>query len=166
MSDADPFCIPELCNAAEWLDRARSPAAAAALQDLLAFGREQAALAQTFAAGAAGGQAAALERLSRDFALRCQKLFAPPPAAAASARFQAASQAHAGLLAGIANDAARRFAAELASGAGPPITTLGELQSLWIDCGERAFGEAAHGEAFAASQAELLAAWVELKATA
>jgi hypothetical protein len=38
------------------------------------------------------------------------------------------------------------------------------LRALWIDCGEAAWAEAAHREAFAAALAELLAAWVELRA--
>lgn len=163
MTETNPLLIPEFCNAAEWLANARTPGATAALEDLAAFGREQAALAQTFAAGTADGQTAALERLTRSFAERCQRLFAAPSALTLTARYQAAARAHADLFAGIAADAAHRFAAELAA-TGPPITTLAGLQALWIDCGERAFSEAAHGEVFAATQAELLAAWVELKA--
>ena len=163
MAETNPFKIPEFCNAAEWLALARTPGAASALVDLAAFGREQAALAQALSSGSAGGQAAAFEGLVNSFAERCQRLFAAPSSMNLTARYQAAAQAHAALFGEIATDAARRFAAELAT-TGPPITTLAALQALWIDCGERAFSAAAHGEAFAASQAELLAAWVELKA--
>ena len=41
---------------------------------------------------------------------------------------------------------------------------LRELHSLWIDCGEAAYAAAAHRDEFAAAQAELLAAFVELRA--
>ena len=46
----------------------------------------------------------------------------------------------------------------------PPITSLRELHALWIECGEAAYGEAARREEFAAAQAELLMALVELRA--
>ena len=46
----------------------------------------------------------------------------------------------------------------------PPITTLRELHALWIDCGEAAYAAAAHRDEFAEAQAELLAAFVELRA--
>ncbi len=46
----------------------------------------------------------------------------------------------------------------------PPITSLRELQALWIECGEAAYAEAARREEFASAQAELLMALVELRA--
>jgi Poly(R)-hydroxyalkanoic acid synthase subunit (PHA_synth_III_E) len=69
------------------------------------------------------------------------------------------------ILAGIATDAAARFATELGR-SGPdvrPITSLRELFELWIDCGEAAWAAAAHRESFAVAQAELLASIVELR---
>jgi Poly(R)-hydroxyalkanoic acid synthase subunit (PHA_synth_III_E) len=69
------------------------------------------------------------------------------------------------ILAGIAADAAARFATELGRGDSDarPITSLRELFELWIDCGEAAWAAAAHREAFAVAQAKLLAAIVELR---
>ena len=66
----------------------------------------------------------------------------------------------------IALEASRRFAAALAQTGpqAPPITSLRELQALWIECGEAAYGEAARREEFAAAQAEMLMALVELRA--
>ena len=47
----------------------------------------------------------------------------------------------------------------------PPITSLRELHApLSIECGEAAYGEAARREEFAAAQAELVMALVELRA--
>jgi Poly(R)-hydroxyalkanoic acid synthase subunit (PHA_synth_III_E) len=69
------------------------------------------------------------------------------------------------ILAGIASDAAARFATELGR-QGPDvhaITSLRELFELWIDCGEAAWAAAAHRESFAVAQAKLLAAIVELR---
>ena len=45
-----------------------------------------------------------------------------------------------------------------------PITSLRELHALWVECGEAAYSQAAHREEFAAAQAELLSALVELRA--
>ncbi len=63
-------------------------------------------------------------------------------------------------------DAGRRLAEALAASGpdAPPITSLRELQALWIDCGEAAYAEAARREEFALAQAELLMALVELRA--
>jgi hypothetical protein len=87
--------------------------------------------------------------------------------AATMRRYQQASERVARLVSEAAADAGRRLGAALAT-AGPhaqPITTLRELQSLWIDCGEAAWSAAAHREEFALAQAELLAAWVALRVT-
>jgi hypothetical protein len=81
-------------------------------------------------------------------------------------RYQAAAARWAIVMAGIASDAGRRLAAAL-SEAGPdrpPITGLAQLQSLWIDCGEAAWREAAGGDEFATAQGELLMAFAELGA--
>jgi hypothetical protein len=83
-------------------------------------------------------------------------------------RYQAATARWSELLAAIAQDAGTRLAQALAeSGPGmPPITTLAGLQALWVDCGESAWAEAARRDDFAAAQAELLMASVELWAAA
>ena len=87
---------------------------------------------------------------------------------AALQRYLAAAQQFGVLLNEAAIDAGRRLGAALAAGGpeDPPVTTLRELRMLWIDCGEAAWSAAAHREAFAAALAELLAAWVALRATA
>ncbi len=66
----------------------------------------------------------------------------------------------------IALDASERFRAALSATGplAPPITSLRELHELWIDCGEAAYAVHAHREEFADAQAELLAAFVELRA--
>jgi hypothetical protein len=77
-------------------------------------------------------------------------------------------QAFASQVNAIAIDAGQRLAEALARSGpeAPPITTLRDLHSLWIDCGEAAYAAAAHREEFAEAQAELLAAFVELRAGA
>jgi hypothetical protein len=105
--------------------------------------------------------------------------FAIPPAAVATAgpaakagtafaRYQQAFDHCTRLATGIALDANRRLSAALAEDgpAAPPITSLRELHALWIECGEAAYAEAAHTEEFAAAQAELLGALVELRGAA
>ncbi|MGH8242517.1 MAG: poly(R)-hydroxyalkanoic acid synthase subunit PhaE [Steroidobacteraceae bacterium] len=91
-----------------------------------------------------------------------------PPAGASDAfqRWQRATQRFAGEATAIAIDASRRLAAALEKSGpdAPPVTTLAELHALWIECGEAAYVEAAHGQSFAAAQAELLSALVELRA--
>ncbi len=91
------------------------------------------------------------------------------PGAAASAawqRWQRAMAAMSALATAIATDAYARFSAALASTdpAAAPITTLAGLHDLWIDCGEAAYAQVAHSRPFAAAQAELLSALVELRA--
>jgi hypothetical protein len=80
-------------------------------------------------------------------------------------RYQQASARIGRLLNAAAAEAGRRLGAALATDApgAVPITTLRELQTLWIDCGEAAWSAAAHREEFALAQAELLAAWVALR---
>lgn len=128
----------------------------------LAAEREFAALAAAWAqpsttpASAEAWLAALADSYRRLFASRVP---IPVLAGTAAQRFGA-------LLSSIAQDAARRLASALSeSGPGAPsITTLRELRALWIETGEAAWSVAAHGEAFAAAQAELLAALVELRA--
>ncbi len=116
--------------------------------------------------------------LSKAFVEPYRRLFTPagldgagsPPAGATEAlqRWQLAAQRFAGESTAIAMDASRRLAAALEKSGpdAPPVTTLAELHALWIECGEAAYAAAAHGERFAAAQAELLTALVELRAAA
>jgi len=113
----------------------------------------------------------------QSFADAYRPLFAMPgfPAPAAGAntaapdtslwRYQQAAERVGKLLADAAADAGRRLGAALAADGpdAPPITSLRELQTLWIDCGEAAWSAAAHREEFAQAQAELLSAWVALR---
>jgi hypothetical protein len=87
--------------------------------------------------------------------------------AASLRRFQQAAERVGTLLTDAAADAGRRLGAALAAEGpdAPPITTLRELQALWIDCGEAAWSAVAHREEFAEALAELLAAWAVLRAT-
>ena len=91
----------------------------------------------------------------------------PAAPAASMQRYQQAAERVGMLLTDAAADAGRRLCTALAAEApdAPPITSLRELQALWIDCGEAAWSAAAHREEFAEAQAELLAAWVALRAT-
>ena len=90
----------------------------------------------------------------------------PDVSAAAMTRWQAATQRFGLQIAAIANDASQRLTGLLlADDAGlPPVTSLMQLHGLWIECGEAAYAAAAHGDEFAEAQAELLGAWVELRA--
>lgn len=137
--------------------------------------------AQAFAALAGAAWNAAEPRpadpaaLRHAFAAGYRRLFAPtslarggPPSGQGPAfeQYQRAAARAAELAAGIALDAGRRLAEALAASGpdAPPITSLRELQSLWIECGEAAYGEFARREEFATAQAELLMALVELRA--
>ena len=107
---------------------------------------------------------------------RYRQLFMPPGLAAAGnrsanagaafLRYQQAMRGFTAQVSAIAMNAGERLAEALARSGpeAPPITTLRELHSLWIDCGEAAYAAAAHREDFAEAQAELLAAFVELRA--
>ena len=86
---------------------------------------------------------------------------------AAFLRYQQAMQGIALQANAIATECRRSASPRRSHDRGPrrrPITTLRELHALWIDCGEAAWAAAAHREEFAAAQAELLAAFVELRA--
>ncbi len=113
--------------------------------------------------------------LQRAFADGYRRLFAatglasvgsPSGSEAAFEQYRRAAARSAELAAAIAQDAGRRLAEALAAKGpqAPPITSLRELQALWIECGEAAYGEAARREEFAVAQAELLMALVELRA--
>ena len=153
--------------------------------DPLFLQRTLSEFAQGFAAlagavqGPGRGGPATPEALLQSLAAGYQRLFAPAgfaapapaatPAAgsgAAWARYQRAAARSAELASAIALDASRRLAEALAQSGpqAPPITSLRELHALWIECGEAAYGEAARREEFAAAQAELLMALVELRA--
>lgn len=158
----------------------------ATAQRLNAFGGDYVAMAgdwwRMVAAGATatgGARKTApvdFESLRADLTARYQQMFMPafaraadlqppePAIAIAHGRWQSALQRAGQQTAAIAQDAFQRFSAALAStdAALPPITRLRELHELWIECGEAAYAAAAHREAFADTQAELLAAFVEL----
>ena len=84
---------------------------------------------------------------------------------AASLRWQRAAARVSELLSSVATIAVEKLIANLSApeSSGPPVTTLRQLHDLWVECGESAYGAAAHGEDFAAAQAELLAAMVEMR---
>lgn len=81
-------------------------------------------------------------------------------------RWQRATARMSELLAAIAADAVNRLTSVLAGqqAAAPPVNSLRELHDLYVDCGERAFAAVAHGDDYAAAQAELLMAVVEMRA--
>ena len=90
----------------------------------------------------------------------------PGEAGAAWIRYQQATERFARQAAAIALDASERLRAALTA-TGPeaqPITSLRELHALWVECGEAAYSRAAHREEFAAAQADLVSALVELRA--
>jgi len=80
-------------------------------------------------------------------------------------RWQRAAAHVSELLSMVATSAVEKLIAALAGpdASGPPVTSLRQLHELWVECGERAFAVAAHSEDFAAAQAELLAAMVEMR---
>lgn len=82
---------------------------------------------------------------------------------AATVRCQRAAQRFNALLTVVAADAVDRMLVALSTtdDAHPPITSLGELHELWVDCGEQAYAAAARGEEFADAQREVLAATIE-----
>lgn len=82
-----------------------------------------------------------------------------------SLRWQRASARMSQLLSAAATTAVGNLAAALGGPAatGPPVTSLRQLHELWVECGERAYAGAAHSEEFAAAQAELLSAMVEMR---
>lgn len=162
MPEDDRSSSPEFCSASGTADF------------MNAWLQAQQALAQLAGPGLAADPAARSRQ--QLFADAYRRLFEVPgllpPAAgqaagsAALQRYQAATQQFGVLLNEAALDAGRRLGAALAAGgpAAPPVTTLRDLRTLWIDCGEAAWAAAAHRDAFAAALAELLAAWVELRA--
>lgn len=114
----------------------------------------------------AGLQAGLVERYRHLFT----PVVLPAPAAGgtgtASIRCQQAALRFSRQATAIAIDAGARLSAALAATGpdSPPITSLRELHALWIECGEAAYAVHAHRKEFADAQAELLAAFVELRA--
>ncbi|HXQ63827.1 MAG TPA: poly(R)-hydroxyalkanoic acid synthase subunit PhaE [Steroidobacteraceae bacterium] len=84
------------------------------------------------------------------------------PQAGAGRESLAALEAWSPVVAGISTDIAARFGAQLA-GPSPPAT-LRATFDCWIDCAEAAFQHAAHSDAFVASQARLINAFVAERA--
>ncbi len=105
---------------------------------------------------------------------RYQRLFMPvtaplevaanPLLSGTATRCQQATERFSRHAAAIAINAFERLSASLAAKdpAAPRITSLRELYELWIECGEAAYSDAAHGEDFAEAQGELLASFIEL----
>jgi hypothetical protein len=92
--------------------------------------------------------------------------FAAGQSGAAFIRCQQAAERFGRQATAIAMEASERFRAALSATGpqAPPITSLRELHSLWIDCGEAAYAAHAHREEFSDALAELLAAFVEMRA--
>jgi hypothetical protein len=156
-----------------------------AVRQLLEFSQQYAGFAMDcwrLAAGAVAAPAGGvpqpgLETLQPLFAEHYRRLLAPalppeipgaaaaPAMAAALARCQRAAQALAAETTAAAADAARRLVEELSrnDAGAAPITTLRGLHDLWIECGEAAWAATVHGDAYAAAQAEWLAALIELQ---
>jgi class III poly(R)-hydroxyalkanoic acid synthase PhaE subunit len=84
---------------------------------------------------------------------------------ATTLRWQRAVTRVSELLSTVAADAVEKLIGALAGPdtSGPPVTSLRQLHELWVECGERAFAVVAHSDDFAAAQAELLAAMVEMR---
>jgi hypothetical protein len=146
-----------------------APAGMDAMRKLLDYGGDYAGFAREawrlFEPGRAPGEEI-IDQYRRLF-MPAAAFAVPGPdasAPAAALRWQAATQRLSQQVAAIAADASRRLAAALDDDGpdAPPITSLRQLHDLWVECGEAAYAEAAHGEAFAAAQAEWLAAAVEL----
>jgi hypothetical protein len=114
----------------------------------------------------AGLQASLVERYRHLF----MPIDHPEPAAGGTGtayiRCQQAAERFSRQATAIAIDASARLSAALSTTGPdvPPITSLRELHALWIECGEAAYAAQAHREEFADAQAELLAAFVELRA--
>jgi hypothetical protein len=144
-----------------------------AMRRLMEFGGDYAAVASGFwqqiqakDPDFAGMQSGLVERYRKLFTPVAVPAANPADSSAAFIRCQQAAERFGRHASAIAADAWQRLAAAIsATGAdAPPITSLRELFELWIESGEAAFAAAAHREDFADAQAELLAAYVELRA--
>ncbi len=85
---------------------------------------------------------------------------------AATVRYQRAVSRFGELMKRVASEAVDRLAREVADPAAvrDPVASLRALHDLWVECGERAYAAAAHGSEFAAVQAELNEALLDLRA--
>ena len=149
--------------------------------DYLGITRELWKLVESHASGEPGASSRALEKgldqLSNALKEKFERLYVPafgPLHAqqqaterlmATTLRWQRAVTRVSELLSTVATDAVEKLIAALADpgASGPPVTSLRQLHNLWVDCGERAFAVTAHSEDFAAAQAELLMAMVEMR---
>jgi poly(hydroxyalkanoate) synthase III subunit E len=173
--------MPDAGPAMPWLDawlkvqQQLSQFATDPSRRLLEFGNDYAGMAaefwsrmptQTREADLAGLQAALVERYRGLF----MPVVWPAPAAGSTGtpyiRCQQAVERFNRQATAIAIDASARLCAALSATGpeAPPIASLRELHALWIECGEAAYAAQAHREEFADAQAELLAAFVELRA--
>jgi hypothetical protein len=153
--------------------QSRPEPGADAMRRLMEFGGDYAGVAAEFwnqiqskDPDFAGMQTGLVERYRKLFTPVTVPATSPTDSGAAFIRCQQAAERFGRYASAIAVDACQRLTTALtATGAdAPPITSLRELHELWIDCGEAAFAAAAHREDFADAQAELLAAFVELRA--
>lgn len=144
-----------------------------AMRRLMEFGNDYAGLAadfwrqiQTSEQDFTGLQAGLVERYRRLFMPVHLPEANPADPSAAYVRCQRAAERFGRHVSAIAIDAGLRLTAALSSTGpnAPPITSLRELHELWVECGEAAYAAAAHREDFAEAQAELVAAFVELRA--
>lgn len=83
----------------------------------------------------------------------------------ASLAVQQAWQRHAEMLGRVGTQAVARMTEKIGelSGAGKPLESLRAVHDLWVECGEKAYAELAHGKEFATAQAELSGALAALK---
>jgi hypothetical protein len=174
MPDAGPV-IPWL-EAWFKVQRQLSQCATDPTRRLMEFGNDYTSIAAEFwsrmqvptrEADLAGLQASLVERYRHLF----MPINPPEPAAGGTGtgyiRCQQAAERFSRQATAIAIDASARLSAALSATGpeAPPITSLRELHALWIECGEAAYALHAHQEEFADAQAELLAAFVELRAS-
>ena len=149
--------------------------------DYLGITRELWKLVETHASGESGASSQALregldqlrnalkEKFERLYVPAFGPLHAQPQAAerlvTTTMRWQRAATRVGELLSAVATDAVEKLMAALSGpdASGAPVTSLRQLHDLWVECGERAYAAAAHSEEFAAAQAELLAAMVEMR---
>lgn len=81
----------------------------------------------------------------------------------AATRFQQALEKHGQLLSRVSSAAVKRMTERLSREDAVEPGSLREMHELWVDSGEQAFAAAAQGAEFAAAQAELNAALLELR---
>ena len=122
---------------------------------------------------AGGGLDQLRDSLKEKFSRAYLPAFAPFPTQeqagetlmAASLRLQRATARISELNAAVAADAVERLLTALSGpdAVGAPVTSLRELHELWVECGERAYARIAHGDDYAAAQAEYLMAMVEMR---